>query len=141
MLTPTASACAAPGRHQAGILGAVVLPLLFSLVALCVALAVWALVFVVRDRAVILRQLFGAAVVEAVLVIQTVVAVILLARGGHTVDGPLFWGYMATALLLLPIAAAWAFAERTRWSSVVLMVASLTVAFLGFRLWQIWGAA
>ena len=118
-----------------------VLPLLVVLVTLCVALAVWALVFVVQDRAVILRQLFGAAAVEAVLVVQAVVAAVLLATGDHTVNGPLFWGYLATALLLLPIAAAWAFAERSRWSSVVLAVASLTVAFLGFRLWQIWGAA
>jgi hypothetical protein len=110
------------------------------LVALCLALAGWALAFVVRDRAVVLRQLFGAAAVEAVLVVQAVVAAVLIARG-HAVDGPLFWGYVATALLLLPVAAAWAFAERTKWSSVVLMVASLTVGFLAFRLWQIWGAA
>ncbi len=118
-----------------------VLPLLFVLYALCAALAVWALLFVVRDRAVILRQLFGAAAVEAVLVVQAVVAAVLLASGDHEVSAPLFWGYMVTALLLLPIAAAWAFAERTRWSSVVLMVASLTVGFLCFRMWQIWGAA
>ncbi|QAY62931.1 hypothetical protein ET495_06400 [Xylanimonas allomyrinae] len=118
-----------------------VLPLLLVLVALCLALAAWALVFVVRDRAVILRQLFGAAVVEAVLVVQAVVAGVRQATSGHAVDGPLFWGYVATALVLLPIAAAWAFAERTRWSSVVLMVASLTVGFLAFRMWQIWEAA
>ena len=116
------------------------LPLLLVLVALCVALAGWALVFVIRDRAVILRQLFGAAAVEAVLLIQAVIAGVLVARG-HEVDGALFWGYVVTALVVLPIAAAWAFAERTKWSSVVLMVASLTVAFLAFRLWQIWGAA
>ncbi|WP_425956852.1 hypothetical protein [Xylanimonas sp. McL0601] len=117
------------------------LPLLLLLVALCVALAVWALVFVVRDRAVILRQLWGAAVVEGVLVVQAVVAGVRQATTDHAVDGPLFWGYVATALVLLPIAAAWAFAERTKWSSVVLMVASLTVGFLAFRMWQIWGAA
>ncbi|QAY71333.1 hypothetical protein [Xylanimonas protaetiae] len=116
------------------------LPLLLVLVAACVALAAWALAFLVRDRAVILRQLFGAAVVEALLVVQAVVAGVLIARG-HVVDGALFWGYVATALLLLPVAAAWAFAERTKWSSVVLMVASLTVGFLAFRMWQIWGAA
>lgn len=115
------------------------LPLLLVLVALCLALAGWALAFVVRDRAVILRQLFGAAAVEVVLIVQAVVAGVLIARG-HDVDGPLFWGYVATALVLLPVAAAWAFAERTKWSSVVLMVASLTVGFLAFRLWQIWGA-
>ena len=33
----------------------------------------------------------------------------------------LLWGYVLTQLLILPIAAAWAFAERTRWSSVVLL--------------------
>jgi hypothetical protein len=118
----------------------VVVPLLILAVALCVALAGWALVFVVRDRAVILKQLFGAAAVEAVLLAQVVVAGVQLA-GGHRVDGALFWGYVATALVLLPIAAAWAFAERTRWSSVVLAVAALTVGFLEWRLWQIWGAA
>ena len=38
----------------------------------------------------------------------------------------LLWGYVLTQLFILPIAAAWAFAERTRWSSVVLVVAALT---------------
>jgi len=118
----------------------VVLPLLLVLVALCLALAAWALAFVVRDRAVILRQLFGAGVVELALIVQLVVAGVLMGRGHH-VNAPLFWGYAATALVLLPVAAAWAFAERTKWSSVVLMVASLVVGFLGFRMWQIWGAA
>ncbi|WP_277213124.1 hypothetical protein [Isoptericola croceus] len=117
-----------------------VLPLFVLAVALCAALAGWAAWFAARDRAVILRQLFAAGAVEAVLVVQAVVAGVLQA-GGHEVDGPLFWGYLLTAALLLPIAAAWAFAERTRWSSVVLCVASLTVAFLQWRLWIVWGGS
>ena len=52
-----------------------------------------------------------------------------------------FWGYLVTALLLLPVAAAWAFAERTRWSSVVLLVAALTVAVMEWRLVQVWTGA
>jgi len=118
----------------------VVLPLYVLAVALCVALAGWAAWFVIRDRAVILRQLFGAAAVEAVLVVQAVVAGVLQARG-HEVDGVLFWGYLLTAALLLPLAAVWAFAERTRWSSVVLCVAASAVACLQWRLWLIWGGA
>lgn len=117
-----------------------VLPLFLLAVALCLALAGWAAWFAARDRPVILRQLFGAGAVEVVLVVQAVVAGVLQARG-HEVDGALFWGYLLTAALLLPIAAVWAFAERTRWSSVVLCVASLTVAFLLWRLWVIWGAS
>ncbi|MFC8193204.1 hypothetical protein ACFUMH_16235 [Cellulomonas sp. NPDC057328] len=116
-------------------------PLVWLVVATCVALAAWAGWFVVRDRAVVLRQLWGAAVVEGLLVVQAVVAGVLLVTGPAEVDGVLFWGYVATQLIVLPIAAAWAFAERTRWSSVVLVVAALTVAFLEYRLLQIWGAA
>lgn len=118
-----------------------VLPLLIVVLLACAVLAGWALWFVVRDRAVILRQLIGAAVVEALVVVQAVVAGVLMVTRDHPVDGPLFWGYVATALVVLPVAAIWAFAERTKWSSVVLAVAALTVGFLDWRLWQIWGAA
>ena len=107
--------------------------------ALCLALAAWATWFVVRDRAVVLRQLWGGAVVEGVLVVQAVLLAVLAATGSPDVDAVLLWGYVLTQLLVLPIAAAWAFAERTRWSSVVLLVAALTVAFLEYRLLQIWG--
>jgi hypothetical protein len=119
--------------------GIVIVPLALLVGALCLLLGGWALWFVVKDRAVILRQLWGAAVVEAVLVVQGIVAGVLAATGSGHVDGLLFWGYVATQLLVLPLAAAWAFAERTRWSSVVLLVAALTVVFLEYRLLQIWG--
>ncbi len=108
---------------------------------LAVALAGWAAVFALRDRAVVLRQLWGAAVVEAALVLQVLAAVVLTARGDGATDAVTFWGYVLTALLMLPIAAAWAFAERTRWSSVVLVIAALTLAFLEWRLVQIWTGA
>jgi hypothetical protein len=117
----------------------VIVPLALLVGALCVALAGWALWFVVKDRAVVLRQLWGGAVVEAVLVVQALVAAVLAGTGSPDVDAVLLWGYVLTQLLILPIAAAWAFAERTRWSSVVLLVAALTVAFLELRLLQIWG--
>ena len=108
---------------------------------LAVALAAWAGVFAVRDRAVILRQLWGGAVVEGAIVLQALVALVLTVRGDGPADGVTFWGYLLTALLLLPIAAAWAFAERTRWSSVVLVVAALTIVVMEWRLVQIWTVA
>jgi hypothetical protein len=116
----------------------VLLPLLSFVVALCVVLAGWAGWFVARDRAVILNQLWGGAVVEFLLLVQGVVAIVQGAGGAGAADPLLFWGYYSTTLAILPIAAAWAFAERTKWSSVVLLVASLTVAFLEWRMWQIW---
>src|SRR5665648_1141586 len=90
----------------------------------------------VRDRPVILRQLLAGAVIEALIVVAVVVAV-LTASGSPPADVVTFWGYLVTALVVLPFAAAWAFAERTRWSSVVLVVAALTSAFLQYRLLQV----
>lgn len=124
-----------------GSLQGVILALLLLVVALCVLLAGWAGWFVARDRAVILNQLWGGAAIEALILAQGVVAIVLGATGSGAGDPLLFWGYYATTLVILPIAAAWAFAERTRWSSVVLLVASLTVTFLEWRMWQIWTGA
>lgn len=107
--------------------------------ALCAILGAWAAWFIIRDRAVVLKQLWGAAVVEGVLVIQVVVAIVLLLQGWNG-DPVMIWGYLIVALLVLPFAALVAFAERTRWSSVLLLVATLTVVVLELRLWQIWQA-
>ncbi len=116
-------------------------PLAVLVVLLALGLAAWAGVFAAADRAVVLRQLKGAAVVEAVLVLQVLVAVVESVRGRAPDDAVTFWGYLLTALVVLPVAAAWAFAERTRWSSVVLLVAALTIVVMQWRLLQIWAAA
>jgi hypothetical protein len=54
---------------------------------------------------------------------------------GDTVE---FFGYIITALIVPPAAIAWAVLERTRWSTLVLGVAGLTVAIMLVRMWQIW---
>ncbi|HWS57172.1 MAG TPA: hypothetical protein VN257_01420, partial [Actinotalea sp.] len=87
---------------------------------------------------VILRQLLVAGVVEVLLVLQAFEALVRTAQGQAPADPATFWGYLLTAMLVLPAAAAWAFAERTRWSSVVLAVAAVTVAFLEYRLLVVW---
>lgn len=118
-----------------------VIPLALVVIALALALAAWAGASALRDRAVVLRQLWGAAVVEGVIVVEVVVAVALVVGGEQVREAATFWGYVAATLVILPIAAAWAFAERTRWSSVVMVVAAVTVAFLQLRMLQVWGAA
>lgn len=120
------------------ILARVPILLAAAVAATALALAVWAAWRAITDRPVILRQLLAGAVVEALLLAEVVVAVVLVAQGRGTDDVATFWGYLITSLVLLPVAAAWAFAERTRWSSVVLLVATVTVAFLQLRLVQVW---
>jgi hypothetical protein len=119
----------------------VVTALAVLVAGLALALAAWALVFAVRDRAVVLRQLWGAGVVEAAIVVEVVVALVLVSGGATVAEPVVFWGYLVVSLAVLPLAGLWAFAERTRWSSVVLVVAAVTVAFLQWRLLEIWGTA
>ena len=113
-------------------------PLAAAVAVLSLALAGWAGWRTIRNRPVILRQLLFAGVVEALMLVEFVVAVVRSIRGPGPADVLTFWGYLITALIVLPIAGAWAFAERTRWSSVVLLVAALTTAFLQLRLVQVW---
>ena len=122
------------------ILAPVWTPLAWVTAGGALALAVWAAWRALRDRPVILRQLIAGSVVEGLLLVEVVVAVVLTATGGGTGDPWTFWGYLLTSLVVLPVAAVWSFAERTRWSSVVLLVAAATVAFLHVRMVQVWAA-
>lgn len=113
-------------------------PLAWAVAVGALALGAWAGWRAVLDRPVILRQLVAGGVVEALMLVEVVVAAVSSATGAGPADPWTFWGYLLTTLVVLPVAAAWSFAERTRWSSVVLLVAALTVAFLHVRLVQVW---
>lgn len=112
----------------------------WAVIAGCGVLVLWAAVFAARSRAVILKQLIAAGVVEVAIVVQMVVAGVLVAGGQTPADPVTFWGYLITALLLLPLAGVWAFADRTRWSSVVLVVAAAALAVMQVRVMQLWTA-
>ena len=114
------------------------MPLSVLVAALALALAGWAGVRTVRDRPVVWRQLLAGGLVEVLLLVQVVLSTVQTAAGTGPRDAPTYWGYLVTSLLVLPVAGGWAFAERTRWSSVVLLVASVTLAFLQLRMWQVW---
>jgi hypothetical protein len=108
---------------------------------LAAAVGAWAGWHALRDRPVVLRQLLGAAVVEAALLVQVVVALVGTLTGHPLAEPATFWGYLVVALLVLPLAGAWALVERTRWSSVVLVVGCLTVLAMEARMIQLWTAA
>lgn len=115
-----------------------VLVAVYVVVALAAVLLVWALWRAATDRAVVARQLvFGGVVVLAILV-QAVVGLVQLLGGHEPEDALLFWGYVLTCILVLPVAGAWAFADRTRWSSVVLAVAVFSIMVMELRVWQVW---
>lgn len=79
------------------------------------------------------------AVVEALLVVQVIVAIIApLAGNPPTGDLLEYWVYLVSAVLLPVGAVLWALMERSHWSTVILGVAALAIAIMLWRMQVIW---
>jgi hypothetical protein len=101
--------------------------------------AAWALGLVVLDKAPGTVTLVLLGVLEVGLVVQCVVGVVELVGTDRQVSGGTFVGYLVGSLVILPAAAFWALAERTRWGTTVLIVGCLVVPVMIVRMNQIWG--
>ena len=110
--------------------------------ALCsLAVALWALVLVIRGRAPGTPILVGIAGIEVLLLAQVVVSVVLMVGGDEPGSLVTFLAYLVGSLLVLPIGTAWALAERSRSSTAVLAVACVTVPVLILRMSEVWSGA
>ncbi|MDF2508733.1 MAG: hypothetical protein K0Q52_2592 [Microbacterium sp.] len=79
------------------------------------------------------------ALVEALLVVQVIVAIIApLAGNPPTGDLLEYWVYLVSGVLLPVGAVLWALMERSRWSTVILGVAALAIAIMLWRMQVIW---
>ncbi|MBC7517737.1 MAG: hypothetical protein H7248_02455 [Microbacteriaceae bacterium] len=77
--------------------------------------------------------------VEVLLIVQLVVSLVAPAVGNVATGSVLeFFVYLVSAVLVPPLAALWALVERTRWSTVILGIASLAVAVMLYRMNTIW---
>lgn len=77
--------------------------------------------------------------VALVLIAQIVIGIVAPLTGNQpTGDLVEWWIYLGTALVLPVAAIGWALVDRTRWATVVMGVASLTVAVMLYRMHQIW---
>jgi hypothetical protein len=73
------------------------------------------------------------------LIVQAFITIGVLASG-NTAKGDVieFYGYLLTALLVAVGAGLWSLAERSKFSTIILGSANLTVAIMLYRMWQIW---
>jgi hypothetical protein len=81
----------------------------------------------------------ATAIVEVLLLVQLVMSIVAPLTG-NSPTGSLaeYWVYLISALLIPPAAAMWALVDRSKWSTVILGVASLAVAVMVYRMTQIW---
>ncbi|WP_022884149.1 hypothetical protein [Glaciibacter superstes] len=81
----------------------------------------------------------ATALVEVLLIVQLIIALIAPAVGNHPTGSLLeFYTYLISAILLPVGAGFWALVERSKWSSVILGVACLSVGVMLYRMLQIW---
>ena len=107
--------------------------LAYAVSALALVSMCWGLLTAVLDKPPGKAQLLYAAGLELVVVVQSVVAFVGLARGFRPAETATTIGYLVGILVLLPVAWFWANSERTRFSGVVLAVAAAAVAALPDR--------
>ena len=91
-------------------------------------------------RRIGLIHLYGAALLELLLLLQAGVAVAALIGGRRPPETGTFLGYLA-GVVLVPVAGVlWARSEASRWAGTVLAVAALVAAAMVWRLVQLWEA-
>lgn len=119
-------------------LGRVYGPLAFVIMLASLAVGAWCFVAVGRDRFLDRSHWVLLWTLEAMVLIQTIIAVARLIGGDRPVELATFVGYLLTAVLFLPAAAVLARMEPTRWGSVIMGGAAVVVAVLSLRLLQTW---
>ncbi len=92
----------------------------------------------VLDRPPRVAQLAGLAVVEAVVLVQAVVATGRIFTGDRPDQLATFIGYLLTLVLVPPLAALLGWSERTRWGSTIVAIGCLVVPVMVVRLQQVW---
>lgn len=118
---------------------AVTVWLVVPVLVLCALVGAWTVVMVVRDQSPPSDRYFALlGLLLLVTLVQAVVGLVLLAGTDRDVPGATFVAYLLTAVLALPVGAALALVERSRWGTAVLLVAVLTVAAMEARLVDLW---
>jgi hypothetical protein len=120
----------------------VIIPVAWVLGVAAGAWALWCAVSAAVDQAPTYRHRLALLVLEVVAVAQALVAVVLLIVQGGRGAGAVaeIVGYLIAVVIALPIGAALAYGERSRYGSVVLAIAGVTLAVLLLRTTQVWEA-
>ena len=109
-----------------------------ALSVLCALLGALLVVLMVRDLRPGRLTYAALVLVELGLVVQLVLGLARVFDDHEGVSVATYVGYLVGALVILPLAAGWAWAERTRNGTGVLLVGVLVLPVLFLRLHDIW---
>lgn len=119
-------------------------PVTISLYVLTLAITLWALIKLIRNKPLLLETtsdqwLFRLVVLTEILVIaQAVIGFVAMFTSDRDIHRLTFASYLLGLTLLLPLGTWWALGDRSRGGTGVLIVAALTLAAMVLRLTTIW---
>jgi hypothetical protein len=117
-----------------------------TLTFLALGAALWALVLMIVNRPVPPDRWFGLgllgvlALLELGVLAQTVIGFVALFTTDRELEKLTFGGYLLGSLVIVPLAALWALAERSRWGPGVVLIGCLAIPVMIVRLGQVWNA-
>jgi hypothetical protein len=112
--------------------------LAYAVIGLALVATGWGILTAALDKAPGRAQILFAGLVELATILQSVVAGVRIAIGDRPSALATAIGYLIGIVLLLPVAAAWALSDRSRFSGVVLAVAAFSVLAMTLRLLALW---
>jgi hypothetical protein len=115
--------------------------LAYTVVALAGVAVIWGSVTALANKPPGKAQLLYAAGVEAVIVVQSIIAAAKIIGGFRPAELATTIGYLIGIVILIPIAWLWANVERNRFSGIVLAVAALAALAMTLRLLMLWTPA
>lgn len=114
-------------------------PLTTILIVLLAVLALYEAYLTIRGRQIDDPLLYLAGATELAVIAQLVVGITRVSAASPQMSKALFIAYLVGLIFVLPIAGFWAIAERaSRWGTGVLLVATLGLLVMVFRLLQLW---
>ena len=115
--------------------------LVWTATAVALVLAALGALSTLTRRRTGLAHLVAAGALEAVLLLQAVVALVRLAGGYRPEETATFLGYLA-GVVLVPVAGVlWSRNEASRWAGTVIGIAALVAAVMVWRLLHLWEAS
>jgi crotonobetainyl-CoA:carnitine CoA-transferase CaiB-like acyl-CoA transferase len=112
--------------------------LVWTATAVALVLAALGALSTLTRRRTGLAHLVAAGALEAVLLLQAVVALVRLAGGYRPEETATFLGYLA-GVVLVPVAGVlWSRGETSRWAGTVICIAALVTAVMVWRLLHLW---
>lgn len=104
----------------------------------CGGTALLVVVQLIRNRLVNRLILGLLGLIEIGLVVQLVIGIGMATDAPAGVSVATWVGYLVGALVVLPLAVGWSWAERGRGGTAVILAALVVVPYLFVRLYQVW---